>query len=241
MIQRATAIAFVAIVIAACGGSASPPASPEASAEPAAAKGAEGHPAKSLADIRRGFIESCSSRVPNAPDYCECSWEQMTKTFSEAEMNADGEDKEKLEQFRARVEGVCRSKLPEGLIKSSFLKSCSGDDPKVVPYCECTFAEFRKSMSVADLADPATAKTERFTAARKAAVKVCGAKLPEQVVHDGFVAGCAKEEKLKPFCDCAWKQIRKEKSAAELEAGLVDMDAMRPNLEKGCGKLRPAK
>jgi hypothetical protein len=110
-----------------------------------------------------------------------------------------------------------------------------------VPYCECTFAEFRKSMSVADLADPATAKTERFAAARKGAAKVCGTKLPEQVVHDGFVAGCAKEEKLKPFCECAWKVVRKEKSAAEVEAGLVDMDAMRPNLEKGCNKLRPAK
>lgn len=241
MIQRATAIIIVAGAIAACGGPASPPAAPEASAEPGAAKPAEGRPAKSLADIRRGFIDTCSSRVPNAPDYCECSWEQMTKTFTEAEMNAEGEDKEKLEQFRARVEGACRGKLPEGLIKSSFVKSCSGDDAKVAPYCECTFGEFRKTMSVADLADPATAKTERFVAARKAAVKACGAKLPEQVVRDGFVAGCAKDEKLKGFCDCAWKQIRKEKSAAELEAGLVDMDAMRPGIDKACGKLRPAK
>ena len=55
----------------------------------------------------------CSAEMAGAPDYCECSWDQMQKLFSEEEMNSDTVDKGKLESFRQRVTAVCMSKLPE--------------------------------------------------------------------------------------------------------------------------------
>lgn len=135
-----------------------------------------------------------------------------------------------------------KAKLPEGRVKESFLKTCSAEQPTLVPYCECTYGEYRKSLSVADLADEATTKTERFLNAKKGAVKACGPKLPEPYAREGFMKGCAaKDQRMKGFCDCAWKALRHEGSAAEIDAGFVDFEAVRPKIEKSCGKLRPAK
>ncbi|MFT3770790.1 MAG: hypothetical protein QM820_35655 [Minicystis sp.] len=227
---------FAPLVFAACGGAIPPPQAPEPAAEKSV-----GSAKKSLVELRRSFIEGCSAKVSNAPDFCECGWEQMTKTFTEDEMNASGEDREKLQQLQARIAGACKAKLPEAQIKGDFVKSCSSDQAPLAPYCECTYGEYRKTLSIADLVDDATVKTERFAAAKKSAVKACGAKLPEQVARAGFMAGCAKDEAMKGFCDCAWKQLRSEHSAAEIEADLVDLTAARAKIDKGCSKLRPVK
>lgn len=244
MLARAAVLAVVLPLVAAAGACGSGGASPQtpAGGEQAAkgsAEPAKGH--KSLVDLRREFMAGCGSKVLNAPDYCECGWEQMQKTFTEEEMNAPDEDKAKLAQLRDRLEGACKSKLPEDQIKSGFVKSCVGEQPKLAPYCECNWGELRKRLSAAELTDDAIVKTERFTLAKREAAKTCGPRMPEDVARDGFLAGCAKDESLKPFCGCAWKALRAEKSAAEIEAGLVDLDALRPKIERSCSKLRPAK
>lgn len=239
MLSRLAAVALLTSVTAACGGTpATPPAQvPETVVGPAPGKA--GH--KSLAELKREFMSGCSGKVPNAPDYCECGWEQMTKTFSEEEMNSSEEDKAKLAQLKERVEGICRGKLPEAMIRGGYVQSCAGDQPKRAPYCECTWAEFRKKLSAAEMADDATVKTERFVSAKKVAVKACAAKMPEEVARDGFFQGCVKDEAHKPFCACAWKTIRAESSPAEIEGNLVDLEAARGKIDKACSKLRPAK
>src|SRR4051812_39584084 len=104
MLARLTALAFALPLLAvACGGNTPPPEVPKTTeqnkpAEQAAHK-------KPLVEHRRDFMEGCNAKVPNAPDYCECGWEQMQKVFSEDEMNASGEaDKGKLAQLKDLVE-----------------------------------------------------------------------------------------------------------------------------------------
>lgn len=238
MIQRATAVIFAAVIVAACGGPTPPPQPPEGSPTPGAARlpqGGAANPAKPLSELHRHFIEGCLARAPRTPDACECVWQQMTNTFTEPELNAGNADPAKLEQFRARMESACGSNLSEGAIRASVVKSCTGGQPTLTSYCECMYGEIRKTLSLMELADPATTTTERFHATKKAADNTC----VEQEIHDGFIKGCAKNENLKDFCDCAWKQVRKVKSVAEIEARHLDPNAMRPIVESACGQLHP--
>jgi hypothetical protein len=163
----------------------------------------------------------------------------MTKTFTVDEMNSTGEDQAKLAQLKDRVEGSCKGKLPEDAIKASFLQGCTSEDPTRKGYCECTWVEYRKTFSAAELTDDATAKSERFATAKKTAVKACVAKLPEDVVRNGFLKGCMSTDAMKPFCACAWKTIRTMGSAGDIEAGLVDQDQARAKIGKACAALRP--
>jgi hypothetical protein len=232
-----------ALFAAGCGSSASgdpkvPPAQETVIGEngkPADAH-AEGH--KSLVEMKRDFMEGCSSKVPNAPDYCECGWEQMTKTFSEAEMNSSTEDKAKLGMLKERIEGTCKSKLPEVVVQQMFQKGCASDDPVRKPYCDCMWLELRKKFSSGEMTDDGLAKSDRFNAAKRGAVKVCGAKMPEEIARNGFFQGCQTEPARKPFCECAWKAVRGMASAAEIESGLLEPEAARVKIEKVCEKLR---
>jgi hypothetical protein len=241
MLARLAAFALVLpLTVAACGAP-PPPETPAKAASDAPADAPAKKPqGKSLVEHRRDFMERCSSKVPNAPDYCECGWEQMTKTFTEDEMNdsSDGHE-DKLAKLKDRVEATCKSKLPEDFIKRLFVKGCDGDMPKLTPYCECTWTELRKKLSTADMGDASVTKTDRFTSAKKDAVKVCGPKMPEDIAKQAFLTGCAQDPKLEGFCGCAWKELRKEKSAADVEAGFFDMEAMKPKVDKACGKMRP--
>ncbi len=237
MITRTgAAFALVLPFLAACGGAAAQAPAP---GETPAAKPAGG--GKTVADMKRDFMGDCSSKIPNAPDYCECSWEQMTRTFSEDEMRAPEADKEKLATFTARLEATCKSKLPEDVVKAGFVKACSAGEPRLGGYCECTWGSFRKQLSASELNDAAVIKSERFTTAKKLAVKTCGSKLPDDIARDHFFAGCSSNKgELKAFCGCAWKAVRGIASAAEIEASTVDLGAIKPVVEKSCGKLRPA-
>ncbi len=241
MFARASTVLAAAILVSACGGSgaASPP-QPEATAE----TGSPGKPAgphKSLADLKREFMTTCGSKVPNAPDYCECGWDQANKVLTEEEMSAPLVDKAKMAQLDERLDAYCKAKLPEDMIRTSFVQGCTKGQTKLDAFCDCTWGEFRKKLSIAEIADKSLLKSERGAAIQKSSIKACSVKVSEEFVRDNFLIGCTKEEALKPFCGCAWKTLRSLSSPADVLGGLVDMDAVRPKIETACSKLRPAK
>lgn len=242
---------FVFVLIAACGGapavtppSVTPAAKPDVAgadkSDPPSKPAAD--PPKSSAQHKREFMTGCASKAINSPDYCECAWEEFRKIFTDDEMNATMAElpKEKLERVKTQVAGACSSKIPEELVKTGFDKGCIGDRQEMKPYCDCTWAEFRKRFSAAELSDEETVKGDRFIASRGPVVKACAAKMNENVAKDIFTKGCAKDPKADKFCACAWKELRKAAgSAAEVQAGLIDDVKMRTILEKGCAKVRP--
>jgi hypothetical protein len=237
MVARFAALfALVLPLVAACGGGTStslPPQTPAAGEAPA--------PTKTLADLKRDFMTDCSSRVPNAPDYCECGWEQTARTFTEADLKAAEADKDKLALLKGRIEGTCKAKLPEDVLKTGFVKGCVGTQPRNTAYCECSWGSFRKSFSASELSDAEVVKSERFTAAKKVSVKACGGKMPEDAARDTFVAACSKgNDALNPVCGCAWKALRGMASVAEIQGDLVDLATAKPVIDKACAKLRPA-
>lgn len=263
-LAAASAATFVLAVLAsACGGSApaAPAADPSKAGGPGAAgagggpgdpagkaggpdpaaEGAKGSDGKTAADHKRDFMTGCAKKAVNSPDYCECAWGEFRKVFSDAEMSAGEMPQEKLDKVKGQVMGACASKIPEDVIKEGYASGCSSGRPDMKPYCDCTWGEFRKRFSAAELGDDATVQSDRFLAARVPVVKACAAKMPEGVAKDAFMKGCASDPRAQPFCTCAWKELRKQVSAAEIEAASFDREKVMQGVEKSCAKLRPAK
>ena len=183
----------------------------------------------------------CAKKAMNSPDYCECAWGEFRKAFTDEEMSAGDMPAAKLDRLKSQVVGACASKIPEDVVKDGFEKGCIGKSPEMKTYCECTWTEFRKRFSPAELGDEATVASDRFVAARVPVVKACGNKMPESVSKEAFMKGCAKAEAADKFCGCAWKELRKQASPAEIESGTFDQKTIFGQVEKSCGKLRPAK
>ncbi len=196
---------------------------------------------KTTADFHREFMTGCASKAINSPDYCECAWDEFRKVFSEEEMGGtkDALNPEKLQKMKAQVAGACANKIPESLVKGGYDKGCVADKKEMQAYCDCTWKAFRERFSPAELGDEETVKGDRFAAARGQVVKSCASKLPEPVAKDAFMKGCAKDPKAEKFCGCAWKELRKVASAAELNAGLIDDAKLRSTIDKPCSKLKP--
>jgi hypothetical protein len=246
--SRRSVVTLVGLVAvgSACGGAgpapkvAEPPPPPAAPAPPAAPTPAAKEPAKTAADHHREFMGGCAKRAVNSPDYCECAWGELRKTFSDDELNAGELPPAKLERLKGQVTGACASKIPEEVVKTSFQAGCVGKNAEMKSYCECTWTEFRKRFSALELGDEATVQSERFVAARAPVVKVCGGKMPESVSKEAFLKGCAKDPSADKFCACAWKELRKVASPAEIETASFDQKAIFAKVDKGCGSLRPS-
>jgi hypothetical protein len=242
LIERpSTATAWFALILSACGGEPPPAAAPTA-APPADAGGAA--PKRTVDDLRPDFMARCEKNMPDAPEYCACAWTQMAQLFTAEELErkeSDAANVAKFEIVKAHVSQSCGRSMPEARIRASFVKICAGGNPGKGPFCECTWTELRKTFEPGDMADPEFAKTPRFRAVAAGAVPVCVDKMPEDVVRAGFMQGCQSgREELETFCSCAWGAIRTERSAADVGAQRVDISAMRPKIDKACGKP-PAK
>ena len=236
--------------VAACGGAPPPPpktATPEPPPPPSAtpaktpdeAPSTPPPPAKTAVEHHREFMDGCAKKAVNSPDYCECAWDEFRKVFTDDEMNAGDLSGPKLEKVKSQVLGACASKIPESAVKDGFAKGCIGKNPEMQKYCDCTWTEFRKRFSAAELGDEGTVTSERFIKERQPVVKACAAKMPESVSKDAFMKGCAKDPAADKFCGCAWKELRKQASAAEIESGTFDQKTTFAKVEKVCGKLRP--
>ena len=243
-LRRAAAFVSLgaAVWLAACGGAAPKPVTP-AQPDPVATAPKRTEeptaPAKTAADHHREFMGGCAKKAVNSPDYCECAWEEFRKVFTDEEMSAGDMPAAKLEKVKTQVLGACSAKIPEEVVKDGFAKGCIGKNPDMKSYCECTWVEFRKRFSAAELGDEGTVTSDRFVAARGPVVKACGAKMPESVSKEAFMKGCAKDPSAANFCGCAWKELRKQASPSEIEGGTFDQKTTFAKVEKSCGKLRP--
>lgn len=223
----------------ACGG-----ASPASNTAPATVADAgtsvqQSDVASKVEEEHKAFVANCTSAAASSSDYCECAWNETRAVFSDEELATDAADPDKLERVRSKVGTMCASKLPEDAVKKGFAAGCAGDKPEMQAYCDCSWNEYRKKFAAQDLARPDIVSNASFAAARAGVVKACASKMPENVVHESFMNGCANDPKANEFCECAWKELRKTSNAAEIEAGLFDRQAFITKTEKVCGKLKP--
>lgn len=242
VILKAVVGSATVLFLVACGGAAPPAEDSSKAKTPSAAPTAEKSPAAgekvSPEELHRRFIDGCAKTAPNANDFCECAWGQSKGSVSE-----DNEmTPEKMQELRSKVAAACASKLPEDTLKNGYVQGCAGEVTDAVPYCECTWTQFRKRFSAQELTDDQVVKTERFASSREPVVKACSSKMPEKTAKESFMKGCAKDSTAaNAFCACAWKEMRKQAGPAEVIAGLFDEKKTMGQVDAACGKLRPAK
>jgi hypothetical protein len=232
---RLTALFVAAVGIAACGStSAPPPASPPPASDPPAAADSP------VEKIHHVFLDGCNKKI-TAPEYCDCSWQQMQATFTPADMAGSTIDPARMAQFKERTKTECASKLPEDALKAGFVQGCAGDITDLAPYCECVWGAYRTKLSAADLNNEDIKNNPVFVETTKVAVKSCGPKALEAPTKARFLKDCGANPALQPFCACAWTELRKAHAPADVLAGTFPMDEIKVKLDKACGALRPAK
>ncbi len=76
-------------------------------------------------------------------------------------------------------------------------------------YCACGFEQFADIFKDTDLSQ--RPPPEKLELLKTRTVQACGSKLPEPVIKDNFLKGCAGDQTAKaPYCDCAWTNLRKK-------------------------------
>jgi hypothetical protein len=243
-----TLISSFAVVLASACGPGPTPETPEPGsgqvtrADDATAGGAgAGAGTGRLEENHRAFMQSCEKGGEGVAPFCECAWSEMRASLGDAKMGTDGPNEKDLVDSHPRVMAACKSKMPESAVKQGFMVGCIGDRQEMTAYCDCSWAEFRKQFSAGDLGDGTIVQSERFAKARVDVTKTCGPKISEKVVKEGFLKACTRDPQTEKFCGCAWEELKKMATPAEIEGGLFDRDKVTSTLDKACAKHRPAK
>lgn len=128
--------------------------------------------------LKDGFMKGCAQGREGFDDYCECSWPALRKDFSAADLARD--DTAKSEKFLNAIKGVaktCGAKLPEAVLKKSFIAGCTKHGPGTEKFCDCAWKQVRTTMTPGELA--MGVQTPAFEAAQKKVHKSCDALMPK--------------------------------------------------------------
>jgi hypothetical protein len=218
---KQSALLLAASLVAACASHLSPQANSASSGDstgPSQEQGGKGD--GSWADSQReAFMRGCSAKV-KMPEYCECAFGQFREVFKDNDGQDPPASDPRFKALEERTRATCASKLPEDVVKASFLSSCVEDEKRKTSYCECAWPALRKNLAVPDFSTDF--QGPRFDEARKAMVATCKGKYPADLAKADFIKGCLKTDASRAKCDCAWKKLRAKFSTEEIVAGLVD-------------------
>lgn len=228
--------AFVAV--AACGSkpaaapsTASTAAAPGTETAPTAAPGASAAPADkdapsdakpSMDSQREPFMAGCMKKV-QAPDYCECGWDQFRQIFKDVDLSRDlSDDDPHFVALHDKTTSICAAKLPEDLVKDGFTSGCVGGEKRKAAYCACAWPALRKKLSLVDFIGDF--QGPRFQEAKASMVAACKGKFPAELAKSDFIAACSKDDpSAKGKCACVWGKIRAKYSTEEVAAGMADL------------------
>jgi hypothetical protein len=129
--------------------------------------------------IEAGFKKGCTQGREGFDDYCSCSWPELRKKFSAAELARD--ETTHSDKFRDTIKQVaksCGKKLPEAVMQKAFMLGCTKHGPDTEKFCTCAWKQMKKSMSMGDLA--MGQESPAFESAQKSVQKGCKALKPKE-------------------------------------------------------------
>lgn len=210
-----------------------PPSSPAPAGTPPAT-------APSGPDARARFLATCASS-PELAGYCGCAFDVTTKDFPE--LLADEKvPTERAEAAKAAIGERCATTLPEAFVKQQFTARCAADEPSFAKYCECSWTEYRKTLSSADIAQDRWRDARGGTGTLRAVAAACGPSLSEAELAANFRQQCVTKPELAKFCDCTWKEARRRFSIGEIVLDAVswpENDGAAVDIYARCEKLNP--
>lgn len=125
----------------------------------------------------------------------------------------------------------------EAEVKAEFTRSCGTGRRELEAFCDCSWIELRKRLGVSELADDGV-PSERIRSARSAVAKTCAPRKPEGISREVFLRACLRDPADDAYCGCVWKELRKQASPAEIEAGTFGQSTLFSQFERTCSKLR---
>jgi hypothetical protein len=209
--------------------STAPDSSSAAPGASAASPGGDGSK-PSIESQREPFMRGCMKKV-QAPDYCECGFQQFREVFKDADLSQDAPDGDpRFKTLKERTVTACASKLPEDTVKGGFLTGCSGGDARKTPYCQCAWTSLRKGLSLVDFLSDF--EGQRFDDAKTTMVAACKGKFPDAVAKTEFLGACTKNNPAgATTCACIWKSLRAKYSTEQIAAGMADVKST-PGVDK---------
>ncbi len=133
--------ALISTLAVACAGGA--PA-PTTASEPPPETQASAPEDEDTAQLRASFMSECE-RAPERHEFCECSFDVVTKTLTREEITSTDLSPDKQAQLKAGIVQECTGKLPESTIKKGFVVGCTSQGPGLAGFCDCTWSALRKS------------------------------------------------------------------------------------------------
>ena len=133
----------------------------------------------------------------------------------EAKSPDSAEDPDRREADRSSSESGHGRTLEEH--HQAFMRGCLTRVPHGEDYCECGWGELEDTFSEAEMNSTSKPDTSKLRELRDRTAAKCQTKLPEATLREEFVNDCASgKPDLAPFCGCAWTELRKKLSVAEL-------------------------
>ncbi len=180
---------------------------------------------------------SCLNQVPEEKEFCSCIARELVHNLTLEELESTTPNAARLSTAQAQANDACPAS--ESMVKSNYLNACLADRKEMAPYCDCTWTEFRKTFSAAEMGSNKVVSGEKFAEQRKPIAKACEKQITEKIVQETFMKECAKNPANEKFCTCAWKEARKMGSPAEIDIGVVSINQIGEKAEVACKTLRP--
>jgi hypothetical protein len=97
------------------------------------------------------FVGACTSKEPKKEPYCSCSWGELRKSLSVAEIiGLQPEDAKWLEAKKQLPKG-CKGKYPAELAANEFIGACMQKDATEAR-CQCLWKKVSKAMTIEEIA-----------------------------------------------------------------------------------------
>lgn len=224
MLEHRLAFVFAALFAAGCASNRPPQPGSASTADSDSKAKANAGDGKGWADSQReSFMSGCVAKV-KAPDYCSCGFDQFREVFKDGPQTNGPSPDPRFNVLAERTKAECASKLPEDVVKASFVSSCVEDDKRKTAYCECAWPALRKNLALSDFATDF--EGPRFDAAKKSMAAACKGTFPTDVAKADFLKGCTKDDPGNAkMCECAWKKLRAKFSTEELVSGTADAES----------------
>jgi hypothetical protein len=126
------------------------------------------------------FMASCTSAAGGSETgpFCDCTWRFLRQEGTFDGMSAV-EAKALVERVGPRLTAACADALPEASFEVATVKACvAGSQSLSKAACTCSYRQLRKSLSKAELLNPAMLKTERFAVALTESRRACAQQQP---------------------------------------------------------------
>jgi hypothetical protein len=176
-------------------------------------------------------------------EFCECTWKGMREHVTDeelAKMQIEAAEAARLREISEAAAKKCTDRIPASIFRDQFVAACAKDGPSLTAFCECLWPQLTKTVTRAQMNDPAFVSSPAMRNAQRESAKKCSDKVPTDELRTVFMQRCMKQPKSGPYCECTWKAVQSKLNLGEMI--VLDDEELDPILSESaatCEKKLP--